>query len=344
MGISASKPAAAIRPGVIITLDAQGTLYNFREPIARQYINVAARCGLTDKIEEDELKQAFRESFKEISKEYPNYGKGQLKSPTAWWKTLVNDTFRQVVDDSKIPDHLGEEMYNHFTSAAAYELYPDVKPFFQSMRELKAQWPSPNDAPIFVGVISNGDPRVKNILQSLGLRVGLHSLPQEPSFAEKVKEATDVTKAATPEGLMKSPWFNEYNTLKDIDFLATSYDADAEKPNPRIFDFAGSLASVVFASKIEQTRTDWKPSMDLIKFKLRIPEMIKSLEQGTCIHIGDDYKKDYEAALSADWNALYLARDGVEEAHKDATAVSNLGEAAAAVNLMVNQHMRLPEK
>lgn len=340
MGIGASK-TASMRPGVIVTLDAQGTIYRFREPIARQYLKVAERCGLTEKIEEDELKQAFRESFKEISKEYPNYGRGQLASPNAWWKTLVNDTFRQVVDDSKIPDRLGEEMYDHFTSAAAYELYPDVQPFLASMRELKAEWPSADDPPVFVGVVSNGDPRVKNILQNLGLRVGIHGLPDPPNFSERInKDAMDATKASDLQQIMKSPWFDDYNKLNDIDFLATSYEADAEKPDPKIFDFAGSVASVVFASKLEQARTDWTPSVETMRFKWQIQKTIRSLEQATCIHIGDDYEKDYEGAMSAAWNPVYLARDGVNEHHKDAVSVTNLGEAAAAVRLMVNQHMQ----
>lgn len=329
MGIAQST-IPNIRPGVVVTLDALGTLYKFREPISKQYIKVAQRCGLQASIEEDDLDKAFRKSFKDISTEYPNYGKDQLSSPRAWWKTVVNDAFRQVVDESKIPDHLGEEMYDHFTSSAAYELYPDVKPFFASMRELKQEWSKRDDPPIMVGAISNSDPRVRNVFQSLGLRVGIDRMlsPQD------VKERTSRV-AIDYHNVMKSPWHDVYNPLNDIDFLATSYQAGYEKPHSGIFAHAQSLAAQNFISKLEQQQEDHTPSLKNLKNKLALPMQLEPIQRSMYIHIGDEYKKDYLGAEDAGFEAMHLVREGEGQHVVDGTTVvSDLEEAAAAIRVL----------
>ena len=335
MGAGSSKAVQA-RPGIVITLDALGTLYKFREPISTQYIKVAGRCGLREEdIRTDDLNNAFLKSFKEISNEYPNYGKGQLNSPRAWWKTVVNDAFRRVVDEAQVPDHLGDELYNHFTSSAAYEVYPDVKPFFASMRELKQKYSKPNDPPVFIGVISNSDPRVKSVLQSLGLRVGIDAMPQ----MESLKERTSRTGPDMSE-IMKTVWHHAYNPLNDIDFLATSYEASAEKPDPEIFSHAATLANVNFASKLEQQQEDWSPSFQTMKLKVQITRQMNTIKQSKFIHIGDDHRKDVVGAEELGLDALYLVREGEgHEVVEGANMVTDLYQAAAAVWIMAEQEL-----
>ena len=332
MGMSASTPVAA---SYVITLDALGTLYKFREPIATQYIKVAGRCGLKASLAEDELSKAFKNSFKSISSEYPNYGKGQLSSPRAWWKTLVNDAFRQVVDEKEIPDHLGEELYSHFTSSAAYELYPDVKPFLASMRGLKQQYADPYGPNVFIGVVSNSDPRVKGILQSLGLRVGMTKAPEAEAITARAQQEWSE--------IMKSPWHDSFDALNDVDFLVTSYEADAEKPDQDIFAYAAELASLNYISKIEQVRGDNEPGRTTFMEKLKLPGYaVKFRNSAKYIHIGDDFDKDYRGARDVtidDWDALYLARQGEAEPVENATTVTDLGEAATAIRIMAEQHL-----
>jgi len=336
MGAGASKAVHA-RPGIVVSLDALGTIYKFREPITTQYIKVAERCGLKEKdIRKADLGKAFLKSFKEISDEYPNYGKGQLSSPRAWWKTVVNDAFRRVVDEAQIPDHIGDELYNHFTSSAAYELYPDVPSFFASMRELKQQYSRPDDPPVFVGVISNSDPRVKSVLQSLGLRVGIDSMPK----IESVRERTNRTGPDMAE-IMKSVWHYAYNPLNDIDFLATSYEASAEKPEPEIYSHAATLANVNFASKLEQQHEDWTPTFQTMRAKVQITRQMNTIKESKFIHIGDDYEKDYLGAMDVGIDALHLVReDHKVEVGQGATTVTDLYQAAAAVRIIAEQELR----
>lgn len=335
MGAGSSKVVQA-RPGIVVTLDALGTIYKFREPIITQYIKVAERCGLKEEhIRTEDFAEAFKKSFKDISLEYPNYGKGQLSSPRAWWKTVVNDAFGRVVDEARIPDHLGDELYNHFTSSAAYELYPDVKPFFASMRELKHQYAKLNDPPIFVGVISNSDPRVKSVLQSLGLRVGIDQKPRLEGMRERAARS-----GPDPAEIMKTVWHHTYDPLNDVDLLATSYAASAEKPDVDIFNYAAVLANINFSSKLEQQQEDWSPSFQTMRLKFQIARQLDAIKKAKFIHIGDDYQKDYLGAEQSEYEALHLVRQGDgHEVVEGANTVTDLYQAAAAIRIMAEQEL-----
>jgi len=333
MGASASK-VSKTRNGVYVTLDALGTLYKFREPVSTQYIKVARRCGLRASIEENDLDKAFRKSFKEVSAEFPNYGKDQLSSPRAWWKTVVNDAFRQVVDESRIPDQLGDKMYDHFTSRAAYELYPDVKPFLANMRRLKQTWSHPDDPPILIGVISNSDPRVKNVLQSLGIKVGADefSKPEDTPFRS-------VWQTRYIPG-MDSPWYNLYDSSNEIDFLVTSYRVGREKPHSDIFQYAQKCAEKVSPSRLEQQVEDQSVSLKNARHRLELFMQTERASQCEWIHIGDEYKKDYLGAKDAGFEAIHLVREGEgQEVVEGVTTVSDLGEAAAAIRILMAANM-----
>ena len=103
------------------------------------------------------------------------------------------------------------DLITRFNTAAGYTLYPDVLPFFESLRQMKtvSHGDSALSKPI-VGVITNSDDRVPSILSSFGLQVGLcrHGNDAQASF-----KAED-----------------------DINFVMLSYDVGFEKPSSEIFD------------------------------------------------------------------------------------------------------------
>lgn len=66
---------------------------------------------------------------------------------------------------------------------------------------------------------------------------------------------------------------------EDINFVTMSYDVGFEKPDSRIFDAARELGSIG---------------------KDRI------LDPSECIHVGDNVKKDFEAAQEAGWKAILV--------------------------------------
>ena len=71
----------------------------------------------------------------------------------------------------------------------------------------------------------------------------------------------------------------------DIDFVALSYDIGFEKPHRRIFNAAKEMA---ISSEDEDIH---------------------------CLHVGDDFEKDYQGAEAAGWQGVLLDRDGQYESH-----------------------------
>jgi len=100
---------------------------------------------------------------------------------------------------------------NQFSSKKAYYLFSDVQQFFKYLRTTKFQklvgtappeWPWKSTT---VGIITNSDPRVSQILRSLGVDVLKHQKPKR---------------------------------REDISFVTTSYHVGVEKPDPQIFQAA----------------------------------------------------------------------------------------------------------
>lgn len=65
----------------------------------------------------------------------------------------------------------------------------------------------------------------------------------------------------------------------DIDFVVLSYDVGVEKPDRKIFDAARELSAIG-----------------------------SDLEPGECLHVGDDFVKDVQAAEAAGWKSLKVDR------------------------------------
>lgn len=79
-----------------------------------------------------------------------------------------------------------------------------------------------------VGVITNSDDRVPDVLSSLGLRVN-HLRHGSKIEGERVKGGED--------------------EVKDIDFAIMSYDVGFEKPHRRIFDAATDMLKVILTAE-----------------------------------------------------------------------------------------------
>jgi FMN phosphatase YigB (HAD superfamily) len=210
-------PAKRIFRGNYLSFDALGTLFDFKEPVAAQYLKVARKCGVTAPIAEDDIQQAFKAVYKQHTLSWPNYGKGSksVDSPETWWQLLVHSTFRRLLPEEAIPTRLGSETYQHFASGSAYQLRPGVLSMFRRLRWARGELASSS---WMTCVISNSDPRVSTILRDLGLKVG-ESPPGQPAT---------------------------YDPENDIDFVCTSYEASSEKPDAAIFRHAkGSMAALV---------------------------------------------------------------------------------------------------
>ena len=327
------------RLGISLTLDAFGTLYHPKKPIAVQYLEVARRCGLKVEIQLPHLEASFRREYKEQSAKYPNYGKAKGMSVESWWNNVVHGAFRPLCRGQHIPDSLGPTLFRHFSSRDAYALYPDVVPFFESMRKLRDKYSDPRGPIIVIGVITNSDNRARPILRSLGLQVG----PEwEPSLtittfdgmkrmvSEGVRDAERRKReSGTVRFTASGPALHWYKSTHDINFLVTSHATGYEKPDRRIFREADALARNLPTARLEQFAPDesfgsrsWETAGMLVKGSNELSR----------IHVGDDMEKDYQGAKATGRQALHLCRG--EKGDLKNHQISNLGELATLIELM----------
>ena len=324
---SSSKPWA----GICVTLDAFGTLYHPKKPVAVQYLEIARRCGLKADIKVPELEASFRKEFKNQSARHPNYGKaGGIMTVESWWNNVVYGAFRPLCRGDHIPDSLGPTLFRHFSSREAYALYPDVVPFLKSVRKLREKYTDPKGPMMAIGVITNSDDRALNILESLGLKVASER-ELSRTFDGWKRLLSEPVEIRRPERRYPFSGASVYNPTDDIDFLVTSYETGYEKPDSRIFDEADWRTFTLWPSRWEQSS---QPILTGSDFVSRTFGLLWKRVGITRVHVGDDLEKDYQGAKDTNRQALHLRRkkeDGLKD-HQ----ISNLLELATFINVIVD--------
>ena len=344
MGAASSK--AGKSSGILLTLDAFGTLYRPKEPIAQQYLRWAHSHGLKRQIELPELESSFRKAFAEQIERRPNYGKSTGMEAREWWRHVVNDTFSPYLHGSLLPPGLADRLYSHFSSRDAYELYPDVKPLFQTLRQLRQKYLDPNGPIIVVGIVTNSDERVTAILRSLDILVGkakwdpgllsLHAalMPIYGNLGGKFAQARNERRSLSADELVGTQeWYQWWNPELDIDEVVTSYDLEIEKPDERIWKCASVLAGLVMMSRAGKNTG----AMGVLEMGRMIMSQALSSQRLTHIHVGNDFWKDYQGAKDGNLEALHLRRDLEPGEHKD-HEIGNLHELATYVVTMAEMN------
>ncbi|CAK7203134.1 hypothetical protein SEUCBS139899_005863 [Sporothrix eucalyptigena] len=207
---------------LLLGFDAFGTLFRIKQPIERQYGDVARhQFGLLKASTDDELRTAFRAAFKAQSRAHPNYGRTSGMGATVWWTQVIHKSFQPLLrPDETIPADLAPQLLARFASREGYAMDPALPSLLRALKEQQSFYDR-----IVVGVITNSDDRVPDILSSFGLRVS------PLRFG-----------GTTPPSSTDS---------YDIDFHCMSYDVGAEKPDPFIFRAAESLLPVVVGAQGE---------------------------------------------------------------------------------------------
>ncbi|CEI99728.1 hypothetical protein RMCBS344292_13809 [Rhizopus microsporus] len=145
----------------LITFDAYNTLFKPRGSLSAQYVEEAARYGI--KVTKNEITDHFGQAYRKQQLKAPFYGIKQGMTPQEWWKELVYATFSSAgVHPKELDsnfDQLYNALYNRFTTAAAYSIFPDV---VSTLEELKTRG-------FKMGVITNSDERVAKVVKNLKL-------------------------------------------------------------------------------------------------------------------------------------------------------------------------------
>ena len=146
----------------VIFLDAVGTLFHTQGSVGQNYAQFLADYGI--QTPKQNLDRAFIKAFKASSE--PEFG--VIDSPREladlekeWWRQVVWQTLAEVLEDRYFPDFddFFDRVYDYFATASAWSLYPEVLPTLKHWTEQGIQ----------LGVISNFDSRLLNVLQALQL-------------------------------------------------------------------------------------------------------------------------------------------------------------------------------
>ncbi|RAL01134.1 uncharacterized protein BO80DRAFT_425100 [Aspergillus ibericus CBS 121593] len=292
---------------LLLTLDAFGTLFYPHPPVPEQYATTAHEFGLSrTAITPQKLKTVFKDVYSAQAKRWPNYGRadvlrGKYGGPRQWWEEVIQESFARVLaseaghaftkqEKFELPPGMVDALVNRFAGDGGYTLYEDVVPFFAQMREVRSAMSGRGRFDrVVVGVVSNSDDRVPAVLKALGLRVGSMRADQDrssmelPGFEQRGGEVVS-------EG---------QGVDVDVDLVVTSYEAGEEKPNRLIFDVAKRQAGLLVRDQVLGNGSN--------------PAGVDETDDWVCVHVGDEYEKDYRAALNAGWDSYLIPRGNTQE-------------------------------
>jgi len=165
--VKTHTPVQIFRPNrsyfEVVFLDLVGTLIRGTRPIGEQYAEQVERFGARP--DPARLDRAFRQAMSAAPPmAFPGRTFGEAAAlEREWWVAVVRDVIDRagVADQLRGPafDRFFVALFDHFTTSAAWELYPDVLPALTGLRERG----------ITLGLITNYDTRVFPVLEALGL-------------------------------------------------------------------------------------------------------------------------------------------------------------------------------
>ncbi|KAF2358746.1 HAD hydrolase subfamily IA [Trinorchestia longiramus] len=138
----------------VITFDINNTLLKFTKNPGEVYAQVTAQYGYT--CNSTQMSAAFRRAYKGQYVASPTFGSGQ-EDWTDWWGRVIDNTLKLTELPLKTEHQkaiTGEliELYSH---SSAYTALPYAKETLQNLKKRT----------VLIGIISNTDPRIKQVLQ-----------------------------------------------------------------------------------------------------------------------------------------------------------------------------------
>ncbi|XP_059473537.1 rhythmically expressed gene 2 protein-like [Neocloeon triangulifer] len=142
----------------LVTFDVTGTLLKFKQPPGAFYAQVAAQLGL--KADPEDLQTAFKRQWTHMNKVKPNFGlKHEGWQP--WWQETVIRTFvdAKIETDHQTLFKLADTLITKFTDSSCWAPRDGAVSLLEELQK----------SPVTLGVVSNFDPRLHNILEACQL-------------------------------------------------------------------------------------------------------------------------------------------------------------------------------
>lgn len=140
-----------------LTFDAFNTLFTPRQSIPDLYKLMAEIHHIRH--DSQLFKDIFPEIFKSLNKRHPNYGKNTGITYQQWWYELIDRLYPSQRTNSGY-QAFRSDLYESFKSDKAYTTFSDLNIFLETMSKRE-------DTVLLC--LSNGDPRVNDILMNLDL-------------------------------------------------------------------------------------------------------------------------------------------------------------------------------
>lgn len=76
------------KKNLLLAFDAFGTLFHPKQPIPKQYGHFAEKYGIDHTNSQYNIKDTFKDAFKDESHKNPNYGKATGLGAEKWWANV----------------------------------------------------------------------------------------------------------------------------------------------------------------------------------------------------------------------------------------------------------------
>jgi putative hydrolase of the HAD superfamily len=194
----------------VIFLDAVGTLFDVKGSVGEIYGEFAKKAGVN--VDAKAVNTAFFQAFKEApAMAFPGADPVDLPNlEFAWWEKLAYITFERVGVVDQFPDfhHFFVPLYNIFSTAQPWSVYPDVVPALEIWRSHG----------IKLAVLSNFDSRLYPVLKALKL----------DKYFASVTISTEVGAAKPSPQIFQTAWQKHYLPADQILHIGDSFTADYE--------------------------------------------------------------------------------------------------------------------
>ena len=145
----------------VIYLDAFGTLFGLKGSVGKLYSDLARRAQVDS--DPQAVDRAFYQSFVAAERlAFPGAAPADIPAlEYRWWQAIVAETFERtgVLEEFSDFDAFYKDLYDHFATAIPWQIYADTLPSLK-------RWQSMG---IELGIISNFDSRLHQVLEVLGL-------------------------------------------------------------------------------------------------------------------------------------------------------------------------------
>lgn len=156
----------------LITFDGRGTLYQLRKAVGYFYAKTAEIYGVKAADHAPVLTDQFKHQYRSLSAEHPNFGATTGMSSQKWWQLMVERTFREAgFNDKLVADRqlaaIAAHLFKQFGTGECWEITNDK--VLKTLNDIRSRHPN-----LVLGVISNNDERLDQMLMQLGLRHFFH--------------------------------------------------------------------------------------------------------------------------------------------------------------------------